>query len=149
MMRSTLAIAALALSACAASRIEQTPAEEKLHDNIAAVHAAIGRGDVEKWYAMTPPSVRNQMSLADFKRDIRWDSVGARRPPQEWKAEVAKLCSCRQETTFRCVVSVHLRITDAEKAPVEEWPLETWDHVGGNWYLAYIGANTGGRCPGQ
>jgi len=98
---------------------------------------------------MTSPSIRKRMTLSDFKRDIRWDAVGSKRSPQNWQAEVGKLCSCRQDIALRCVVSVRLAVSDPEKGLVEDWPLETWEYTAEDWYLVYIGASTGGRCPGQ
>ena len=140
----------LVLAGYAAGQLRQAPDETRLQERVMSVHTAIGQGDVEQWYAMTPPSVRKLKTLSDFKRDIRWDAVVSKRPPYQWQARVGELCSCRQETVLRCVVLVNVNFNEPPgHGPAQDWVLESWDYTGEDWYLFKIGASTGGHCPGQ
>lgn len=125
------------------------PSPERLRERVAAVHKAIGLNDVGSWYAFTPPSMRKRMSLEDFKRDVRWADVGSKATPMIWRAEVGRLCSCTGFFAKRCVVAVNVEIEDPIKGLVKDSPLESWDYEDGDWFLGYIGASYGGRCPGE
>ncbi len=141
--------APLAVAAFDGAADSIAPDARRLQERVSAVHRAIGANDVESWYAATPPSMRRRMSLDDFKRDIRWDAVGAKAEPMPWRAEVGRLCSCTGNAERRCVVAIDLEIDDPKKGLVKDSPLESWTYEEGDWYLGYIGASYGGRCPGE
>jgi len=125
------------------------PDEARLHLRLAEFHNALGANDIARWYAMTEPAVRDKMTFEQFKKDMRWDENAGRRKEARMTASLGRACSCTPMRTTRCLLIVDVTIEEADGKIKKERPLEMWEYAGGEWYWGYMGAESGGRCPGE
>ncbi len=157
-IRTTLLIVTMLLAAFVAGACQTAPTkggstmpyETKLKARLREYHEAMGRKEIEKLYAMSSPTIRRSMSLDDYKKDLRWEQVGAKMAPMEVQADLGRGCNCVDMGGFmRCVLVVDVAINEAGKQPRTERPLEMWEYMGGEWYWGYTGPQSRGRCPGE
>ncbi len=125
------------------------PEEGRLRARLQEFHRALGDNDIAAWYALTSPGIRDRVTFEQFKKNLRWDENADRRSKTKTQAELAKRCSCVQERFLRCVAVVNVSIEKPGGGSSQEKPLETWEFADGEWYWAYMGPDTGGRCPGE
>ena len=148
------ATAMLLLSACTApsgprglaGEAVSLPDEARLLARIAEFHGALGANDIERWYAMSAPAIREKMTLEQFKKDMRWNGNASQ---TKMTAVLDRACSCVPVQYLRCVLIVGVTAEGAGGKITRERPLETWEYGGGEWYWGYIGAESRGRCPGE
>lgn len=153
LMLAILLLAAFALAGCTTAPTRSDaplPDEAKLLARLKEYHAALGHNEIEKVYALSSPNIRKRMTFVDFKKDMRWDTVGAKSPMLEMQAGLGKSCGCTDMGGFlRCVLIVDVAVSGAGRSPATERPLEMWEYVNGEWYWGYTGPDSRGRCPGR
>ncbi len=126
------------------------PDEAKLQARLKEFHEAMGHNEIEKVYAMSSPNIRKAMTIVDFKKDMRWDKIGAKSPVLEMQADLGKNCGCTDMGGFQhCVLIVKVAVSGAGRSPAIERPLEMWEYMNGDWYWGYSGPDSRGRCPGR
>ena len=125
------------------------PDELHLQTRIKQFHDALGNNDIATRYAMTSHVITRKMTLDQYKKDFRWDEKAVNKTKISVKAELGKTCSCEQQIYLRCVLVINIGINEPGHDPKTESPLETWEYADGEWFWAYMGPDTKGRCPGQ
>ncbi len=142
------AVVVLLLGACQTilPQSGELPREDRLRERLQEFHHALGNNDIEKWYAMTSPVIRQKMTLDEFKKDLRWKED---RSKSKIEGELLRNCSCVQMQLLRCVLVVGISVDLPGQPPLKERPLETWEFGDGEWYWGYMGPDLRGRCPGE
>lgn len=150
---SILVMAAILLSACQGFKNPDGKAalteEARLRARLKEFHTALGNNDLEKWYSMTTPAQRKNMTFEQFSSNLRRGDKKGSTDRQQIEAELSRVCSCVQVRDLRCVVIVDLEISGRDKTLRKERPLEMWEFSDREWYMGYIGADSRGRCPGE
>lgn len=109
---------------------------------------AVGAHDVAKRYALTTPTVRERVTLDEFRKTWSWQDQ-PEFPVQNMTADLTKICSCVQLRLLRCMVAVNLTIETPDERSIHERTVQVWEFADGQWYEAYSGAPGGRRCPGE
>jgi len=114
-----------------------------------AFHSALARNDIETWYKMSTPMMRDNMDLQTFKKSLRQDKDNHGRMETKMTATLFRRCSCHpMGDALRCVLIADVAILENGESRRER-PLEMWEYTHGDWYWGYLGAESRGRCPGE
>ena len=125
------------------------PDEARLRARIVEFHDALAADDIARRYAMMTSGIRENMTVEEFKKDMRWDGNGAHRKERKMTAALSRACSCTPMKALRCVLIVDVIVEESGGRIIKEHPLEMWEYEGGEWYWGYIGAESRGLCPGE
>ena len=142
-------LSAAFFAGCAGTHLSngKVPDEGRLRERISEFHNALGNNDIAAWYAMISPIIRDKMTFGQFKKGFRWDENSASRSKSTMQAELSRVCRCSEMRLLRCVLVADVSVTRPGQEPSKERPIETWEFANGEWYWAYMGPDTGGRCP--
>jgi S1/P1 nuclease len=124
------------------------PEENLLRARLKEFWQAVGARDIVKRYEMTTPTVRERVTLEEFRKTWSWQER-TEFPWQNMTAELSKVCSCVELRLLRCTLSVEVTIKQPGEAPVRERTAQMWEFADGQWYEAYSGAPSGRHCPGE
>lgn len=119
---------------------------ERLTGRMEAFYVAMGSRDIEAMRAIGQfPLERLRPSAGEYADATglrqRWKS----RPATNFEVRLEDVCSCRTwswsggEQSQRCLLLLSVTVDDADGGPGPAKFLETWEHVGAEWYE---------RCPG-
>jgi hypothetical protein len=131
---------------------EEPPNSERLKKRINELRDAQRAHDLMKWYGMTIPAIRKNMSFEEFKRDWGVDV------PQEADLKIAndglhKICACGVweyedgRNTLRCSLLVNISIADDNGQQLTHRLLEVWEYVMDEWYWGYTDHHEWENCP--
>jgi len=126
----------------------RTPEEALLRARIKEFWRAVGAHDAAKRYELTTPTVRERVTLDEFRRTWSWQDR-PEFPVQKITADLTKICSCVQLRLLRCAVVVDLTVETPGEPPKHERTAQMWEFADGQWYEAYSGAPSGRHCPGE
>ena len=124
------------------------PAEPLLRTRLNEFWRAVGAHDIVKRYEMTTPTVRERVTLEEFRKTWSWQER-PEFPAQNMTADLSRVCSCVELRLLRCTLTVELTIERPGEPPTHERTLQMWEFADGQWYEAYSGAPSGRRCPGE
>jgi hypothetical protein len=131
---------------------EEPPNSDRLKKRINELRDAQGAGDFKKWYEMTTPSIRNDLSFEEFKREWGADV------PQEADFKIVsdglhKICTCGDwkyedgRKTLRCSLLVSISIADDNGRQLTHRLLEMWEYIVDEWYWGYTDHHEWENCP--
>jgi hypothetical protein len=124
------------------------PEEAVLRARLKEFWQAVGAHDIAKRYELTTPTVRERVTLEEFRNTWSWQER-PEFPVQNMRAELSRVCSCAELWLLRCTLSVELTIEKLGDPPVHARTVQMWEFADGQWYEAYSGAPYGRRCPGE
>lgn len=91
---------------------------------------AVGAHDVAKRYALTTPTVRERVTLDEFRKTWSWQDQ-PEFPVQNMTADLTKICSCVQLRLLRCMVAVNLTIETPDERSIHERTVQVWEFADG------------------
>jgi len=132
---------------------DEIPHGDRLRKRIQTFHAAQAENDVQTWYEMTTPFIREKMPFELFKKDMGLDQHQEKAEFKITGGELHKICLCDDWTyedgreTSRCSLLVYITAMDDKGQQEIEKRVETWEYVDNDWYWVLTDHHKWEDCP--